>query len=53
LAVVLDDFNADRGTIDWNGKEANWRMREPLGPVRWEGSCWINNHVRVCAWGQP
>lgn len=34
----------------WNGERGANHAHSPLGELRRNGACWVNNKARVCAW---
>lgn len=38
----------DRATAHWNGELGESRAHHPLGALRREGECWINDTARIC-----
>ena len=41
----------DEGVMDgsWNGTTKESRAHDPLGDLKREGACWVNETARVCA----
>ena len=38
----------DRATAHWNGEQGESRAHDPLGALRREGECWVNDTARIC-----
>jgi hypothetical protein len=34
----------------WNEKRGGSHAHTPLGDLKRDGACWVNNRARVCAW---
>ena len=49
--VKVNPILSGRGDAAWTGPSGDGRLSEALGPVRREGSCWVNTRARICAWG--
>lgn len=49
-AVHIDPFDSNRGHAGWNGRMGDRPDGQGLGPMRREGSCWVNDKAKVCAW---
>ena len=49
--VKVNPILSGRGDAAWTGPFGDGRLSEALGPVRREGSCWVNTRARICAWG--
>lgn len=40
--------DGDRATAHWNGASAERRAHDPLGELRRDGDCWVNDGARIC-----
>lgn len=34
----------------WNGTPKAQHAHDPLGPLQRMDACWVNDHVKLCAW---
>ncbi|HRK65965.1 MAG TPA: hypothetical protein PKY73_00320 [Hyphomonas sp.] len=39
---------SESATAHWNGESAESRAHDPLGELRRDGACWINDGARIC-----
>lgn len=40
--------DGDRASAHWNGEAAESRAHDPLGELRRDGGCWVNDTARIC-----
>ncbi|WP_156818695.1 hypothetical protein [Sphingomonas sp. Mn802worker] len=49
FAMVTKDSNADAtATATWNADPDDDHAMDPLGTVRRDGDCWVNERTRIC-----
>ncbi|SEL68699.1 hypothetical protein SAMN05216382_2477 [Sphingomonas palmae] len=49
FAVVTKDNDADAtATATWNADPGDDHAMDPLGTVRRDGNCWVNERTRIC-----
>ena len=48
--VYLNPDGHGGAEATWNGSPDGTRAHDPLGQLRRQGACWVNDHARVCLW---